>query len=91
MLGDLECAKIVITNDHAFRRRERRELSKGGRSLLQSRGMRLNTLEYEGQMLQRLIPDLMGMKNILVVSDKAHQDYREKPGQADDGYLTCDE
>src|SRR2546425_11915806 len=59
MLGDLERAKIVITNYHAFRRRERMELSKGGRSLLQGQGAALNTLETEGQMLQRVLPDLM--------------------------------
>jgi type III restriction enzyme len=38
MLGDIERAKIVITNYHAFKLRERMELSKGGRSLLQGRG-----------------------------------------------------
>ena len=58
MLRDLERAKIVITNYHAFKRRERMELSKGGRSLLQGRGDALNTLETEGQMLQRIMPDL---------------------------------
>jgi type III restriction enzyme len=35
MLADLERAKIVITNYHAFKLRERLELSKGGRALLQ--------------------------------------------------------
>ncbi len=73
MLGELERAKIVITNYHAFRRRERMELSKGGRSLLQGRGKALNTLETEGQMLQRVMPDLMGMKNILVINDEANR------------------
>ena len=38
MLPDLEKAKIVITNYHAFKLRERTELSKGGRALLQGRG-----------------------------------------------------
>ena len=47
-------AKIVITNYHAFKRRERMELSKGGRALLQGRGAPLDTLETEGQMLQRV-------------------------------------
>jgi type III restriction enzyme len=37
MLGELDRAKIVISNYHAFRLRERLELSKGGRSLLQGR------------------------------------------------------
>ena len=38
MLDDIERAKIVITNYHAFKLRERIELSKGGRALLQGRG-----------------------------------------------------
>ena len=38
MLDDVNRAKIVITNYHAFKLRERIELSKGGRSLLQGRG-----------------------------------------------------
>jgi hypothetical protein len=50
MLGEIDRAKIVITNYHAFKLRERIELSKGGRSLLQGRGEELNTLETEGQM-----------------------------------------
>ena len=37
MLADLERAKIVITNYHAFKLRDLLELSKGGRSLLQGR------------------------------------------------------
>ncbi len=80
MLDDINRAKIVITNYHAFMLRERIDLSKGGRSLLQGRGEKLNTLETEGQMLQRVMPDLMGMKNIMVLNDEAHHCYREKPG-----------
>ena len=79
LLGDIDRAKIVITNFHAFKLRERIELSKGGRSLLQGRGEELKTLETEGQMIQRVMPDLMGLKNILVLNDEAHHCYREKP------------
>lgn len=90
MLGDLDRAKIVITNYHAFKLRERIELSKGGRLLLQGRtGDELDTLETEGQMLQRVMPELMGMKNIMVINDEAHHCYREKPHEDDD--LTGDE
>ena len=49
MLGEIGRAKIVITNYHAFKLRERVELSKGGRSLLQGRGEELDTLETEGR------------------------------------------
>jgi type III restriction enzyme len=79
MTGELDRAKIVITNYHAFKLRERVELSKGGRSLLQGRGEELNTLETEGQMIQRVMPGLMGLKNILVLNDEAHHCYRTKP------------
>jgi len=81
MVGALGQARIVITNYHAFKLRDRLELSKGGRALLQGRrGEDLQTLETEGQMLQRVMPELLGMKNILVLNDEAHHCYREKPG-----------
>ena len=85
MLEQVRRAKIVITNYHAFKRREQVELSKGGRQLLQGRtGDELDTLETEGQMIRRVMPDLMGMKNILVLNDEAHHCYREKPRDADE-------
>jgi type III restriction enzyme len=79
MLGDLGRAKIVITNYHAFKLRETLQLAKGTRSLLQGRGPELSTVETEGQMLQRVMPELMGMKNVLAINDEAHHCYREKP------------
>ena len=79
MLSELGKAKIVITNYHAFKLRERINLSAGGRKLLQGHGPELQTLETEGQMLQRVMPELMGMKNILVLNDEAHHCYRERP------------
>ncbi len=91
MLPDLHRAKIVITNYHSFRLRERMDLSKGSRSLLQGRGEALNTLETEGQMLQRVLPDLMGMKNVMVINDEAHHCYREKPGDDGESGLEDDE
>ena len=79
MLGDIERAKIVITNYHAFRRRERIEVSKTGRALLEGHGSKLDTIETEGEMLRRAIGDLMGLKNIVVLNDEAHHCYRVKP------------
>jgi type III restriction enzyme len=79
MLHDIDHAKIVITNYHAFKLRERMDVSKVGRSLLKGRGPDLQTIESEGQMIQRVMPDLMGMKNILVLNDEAHHCYRERP------------
>jgi len=92
MLDEISRAKIVITNYHSFKLRERIELSKGGRQLLQGRtGEAPLTLETEGQMLQRVMPDLMGMKNILAINDEAHHCYREKPQEPDDEALKSDE
>jgi|CXWL01.1.fsa_nt_gi type III restriction enzyme len=90
-LGDLERAKIVITNYHGFKLRETLELSKGNRAFLQGHGPTLSTLESEGQMLQRVMPDLMGLKNVLVINDEAHHCYREKPGEPEEGELAGDD
>lgn len=80
LLADIERARIVITNYHAFKLRERLEIAKGGRLLLQGRtGAPLQTQESEGQMLQRVMPELMGLKRILALNDEAHHCYRAKP------------
>jgi type III restriction enzyme len=92
LLPEIGHAKIVITNFHALKRRERIELSAGGRALLKGRtGDKLDTLESEGQMLQRVMPELMGMKNILVINDEAHHCYREKPAEPEDEELKGEE
>ncbi len=79
MLNDLNRAQIVITNYHAFKLRDTMNLSKGGRAFLQGRGPDLCSTETEGQMLQRVMPKLMGMRNVLILNDEAHHCYREKP------------
>lgn len=82
MLADISRAKIVITNYHAFKHRGRMEISAGGRALLKGRtGEDIATLESDGQMLQRVMSELMSMKNILVINDEAHHCYREKPAE----------
>ena len=48
MLTDIARAKIVITNYHAFKRRERMQVSSVGRALLKGRGPDLETIETEG-------------------------------------------
>src|SRR5690606_12103107 len=92
LVEDMKKARIVITNYHAFKRRERLELSAGGRALLQGRtGPDLQTLETEGQMLQRVMAELMGMKQILALNDEAHHCYRETPRHAGEEALKGDE
>lgn len=84
LLPDIARARVVITNYHAFRLRERLELSKVSRAFLQGQGEAISTLETEGQMVQRVLGDLMGLKNIVVINDEAHHCYREKPGGEED-------
>jgi type III restriction enzyme len=92
MLDDVNRAKIVITNYHVFKLRERIDISKGGRQHLKGRtGEEVQTLETEGQMLQRVMSDLMGMKNILDINDEAHHCYREKPNADGNEDLKGDE
>ena len=83
MLGDIKRAVIAITNYHAFKLRETLDISSAGRALLQGRGTPIQTLESEGQMLQRVMPSLMGIKNVLVINDEAHHCYRAKPKEAE--------
>ena len=84
MIGDIERAKIVITNYHAFKQRETTEISKTGRALLKGRGEDIQTLETEGQMIKRVMGELMSMKNVVVINDEAHHCYREKPSSDED-------
>jgi len=91
MLSEIGKAQIVITNYHAFGLRERMDISRGGRALLQGRGDAIKSTETQGQMLQRVMPELMGMKGVMVINDEAHHCYREKPPDEDDVALKGDE
>lgn len=80
LMTDLGKAKIVITNYHAFQRREKLETNKTGRAVLSGwRNEELVTKETEGEMLQRACGELLSLKNIVVVNDEAHHCYRERP------------
>lgn len=91
MLPDLNQARIVIANYHAFKRRERIKLAKGSRALLQGRGSAPATTESTGQMIRRVMPELMAMKRIMVLNDEAHHCYREKAGDDEEGKLKGDD
>ncbi len=91
MLEDINKAKIVITNYHAFQLRELMDTNKVGKSLLQGRGEALKTLETEGQMVRRVAEELMGFKNVVTINDEAHHCYREKPDNENIADLKGDE
>lgn len=86
LMDEIHKAKIVITNYHAFKHRERLEISKGTKALLQGQtGETISTLETDGQLVQRVAGPLQGLKNIMVINDEAHHCYREKPDSEEDG------
>ncbi|MBR9764493.1 MAG: DEAD/DEAH box helicase family protein, partial [Rhodobacteraceae bacterium] len=89
LMTDMQTAKIVITNYHAFKLREKVTLAKGTRAALSGHGDGPQTLETEGQMLARVMPELMSSGPITVINDEAHHCYRERP-DADQEKLTGD-
>ena len=42
-------------------------------------------------MLQRVMPELMGVRKVLVLNDEAHHCYREKPGEKQEDTLKGDD
>ncbi len=62
----------------------------GTRRALEGHGEALQTLETEGQMIQRVMGDLMGIKGVVVINDEAHHCYRERP-VANEEKLTGDD
>ena len=91
MLPDVNRAHVVITNFHAFQRRERLKLAKGTRALLRGRGEAPSTVETEGEMLRRVMAPLMGLKTVLVLNDEGHHCYREKAGESEEADLKGDD
>lgn len=75
MLIDLGRAKIVITNYHAFKKKDEVPLNKVQQAALRTTPRQ----ESDGAMIRRVAGELMGLKNIVVLNDEAHHCYRERP------------
>lgn len=75
MLIDLGKAKIVITNYHAFKKKDEVSLNKVQQAALRTK----SKPESDGAMIRRVAGELMGLKNIVVINDEAHHCYRERP------------
>jgi type III restriction enzyme len=85
LYSDLSQARIVITNFHAFQRRETKQgqgVSKTSKELLVGySGGPSPFQESWGQMVSRVCRDLGGTSEIVVFNDEAHHCYR---GRVDD-------
>ncbi|MFC1545016.1 BPTD_3080 family restriction endonuclease, partial [Gemmatimonadota bacterium] len=85
----LGTAKIIITNFHAFKQREKIAAGKITKSIL-SQGETSPFTETPDQMVRRVCRELGTKKNILVLNDEAHHCYRRKP-DGEEIKLTGDE
>src|SRR3989338_9206006 len=86
---ELGKAKILITNFHAFKPRERGDAARLTKSIL-TRGSASPFTETPDQMVRRVCRELGNKKNILVINDEAHHCYRRRAGD-EEVKLTGDE
>jgi type III restriction enzyme len=91
MMGDLQKARVVVTNFHTFQLRDTVPLPATSRLILGERGEEKRFPETEGGMLQRVAPALAGMRRIIVINDEAHHCYRRKQGESEEADLKADE
>ena len=80
MMADLGRAKIVITNFHGFKLREKTSAGKLTKSILQTGTDTAGAFtETPDQMVRRVCRELGTKKNIIVINDEAHHCYQNKP------------
>jgi type III restriction enzyme len=89
-LAELGQAKVLVTNFHTFKLRERLPAGKLTKSLLATPDGASPFVETPAQMVRRACRDLGNKKNIVVLNDEAHHCYRRKP-DLDDERLVGDE
>ncbi len=77
LFPELGKAKILITNYHAFLRREKVKAGKLTKNILDPEG-KGNFKETPDQMVRRVCRELGNKKNIIVINDEAHHCYRHK-------------
>jgi type III restriction enzyme len=89
LLPELNKARIVITNFHAFKLREKVSAGKLTKAVLQQGGASA-FVESAGEMVRRVCRELGTKRNIVVINDEAHHCYRRRAG-GDEVKLTGDE
>jgi len=89
LLTELGKIKMVITNFHAFKQRERVAAGKLTKDILKQKNGSPFT-ETPDQMVRRVCRELGNKKNIVLINDEAHHCYRRKM-EEDEEKLTGDE
>jgi type III restriction enzyme len=79
--GELNKAKVLVANFHAFLLHEKTPSSKLGKAILRGRGADEQSpfTETPDQMVRRVCLDFGAKKNIVVINDEAHHCYHRKP------------
>lgn len=83
LMPDLEQAKIVITNYHAFKLKETQSVAKNTKLMANPDGSSPFT-ETPAQMARRVCRGLGNKKKIIVLNDEAHHCYRRRVGGQDE-------
>jgi type III restriction enzyme len=90
LMAELNKAKFIITNYHAFILREHTSAGKLTKSILKT-GETSPFTETPDQMVRRVCRELGNKKNIIVINDEAHHCYRRRVGDDDQEPLSGDE
>lgn len=77
LMAELNKAKILITNFHAFKQREKNGAGKLTKAILTQGGESPFT-ETPAQMVRRVCRELGNKKNVIVINDEAHHCYRRR-------------
>ena len=78
LLGQMQKARIVITNFHAFKPRERGDAGKLNKSILTAGKKENPFVETPDQMVRRVCRGLGNKGNVIVINDEAHHCYRRR-------------
>jgi type III restriction enzyme len=84
MQSDLGKSKILITNFHAFKLREKISAGKLTKVIL-SEGEQSPFTETPDEMVRRVCREFGNKKNIIVINDEAHHCYRRKADGVEEG------
>ena len=78
LLAELNKVKIIITNFHSFKLREKSDAARLTKNILSAKNGAFT--ETPDQMVRRVCRELGAKKNIIVINDEAHHCYRRRAG-----------
>jgi type III restriction enzyme len=81
--AQMGAAKIIVTNFHSFKLKERNSAGRLTKNILSQEGPSPFT-ETPAQMVRRVCRELGNKKNIVVINDEAHHCYRRRPEGPDE-------